>query len=95
LYYSRGIGQTIIRMQNETVTKRLPRPSFGEVFFSVISTATKHMPRPYVYFYGLKMKPNDFFSPILQIENDRLPRPSKFFEVLNRGGEFTWRLTHL
>jgi len=31
---------------------------------------------------------------LLQIENDRLPRPYKFCEVLNHGREFTWRLSH-
>jgi len=55
LRYSRGIGQVQIRVQNETVTKRLPRPSLARFSFSVISTETKHH---YVYFRGFKMKPN-------------------------------------
>jgi len=32
--------------QTENETKRLPHPSFGEVFFSVILMANKHLPRP-------------------------------------------------
>ena len=49
----------------ENETKRLPCPSFGEVFL-------QH------HFYGLKMKPNVcFFSPILRTENEHLPHTPK------------------
>jgi len=50
------------------------------------------MPRPLSLFLWIENKTKRLLtSPILQIENDHLPRPFKFCEVLNRGREFTWR----
>jgi len=34
----------------ENETKHLPHSSFGEVFFSVLSMAAKHLPRPLSFF---------------------------------------------
>jgi len=48
-------------------------------FFNVILMATKHMPHPLGLFLWIENETKrllqDFFSPILQIENDRLPCP--------------------
>jgi len=56
----------IIQVQNETVTKCLSRPSFGEVFFSVISMATKHMPRPLCLFPRIENETKCLLARFLQ-----------------------------
>ena len=68
--------------QIEKETKRLLRPFLARFFFSVMSTATKHLPRPLGLFLWIENETKRlltrFLQPYLWNENERLPRPSKF-----------------
>jgi len=74
-------------------------PLLARVSFSVISTATKHLPCPLHFFSIISMETKRLLTRFLQPyfmdwKWTSAMSPLKFCEVLNCSRKFTWRLAH-